>query len=117
MTTTDSRTDEEGKAKEQGGGVPGGDAMRPTDIPPKGWLQVAKRGWAEAKADQVPLLSAGVAFYSFMALFPSLIALVLIYGLIADPAQISDQVGQLAGALPEDARRIITDQLQLVSTR
>jgi membrane protein len=97
--------------------VPGGDAAKPTEIPKRGWLQVVKRGWAEAKADQVPLLGAGVAFYGFLALFPSLIAIVLIYGLVADPAQIANQVGQLSGALPEDARRIITDQLQFVSTR
>jgi membrane protein len=58
-----------------------------------------------------------VAFYGFLALFPSLIALVLIYGLVADPAQIANDIGQLSGALPEDARKIITDQLQFVSTR
>ena len=44
-------------------GVPGGQAEKPTEIPAKGWLQVVKRGWAEAKADQVPLLGAGVAFF------------------------------------------------------
>ena len=65
----------------------------------------------------MPLLGAGVAFYAFLALFPSLIAMVLIYGLVAEPAQIGNQVGQLGGALPEDARKIITDQLQFVSTR
>jgi membrane protein len=97
--------------------VPGGGADKPTEIPKRGWLQIVKRGWAEAKADQVPLLSAGVAFYGFLALFPSLIALVLIYGLVADPAQIANQVGQLSEALPGDARKIITDQLQFVSTR
>jgi membrane protein len=65
--------------------VPGGEAKRPTEIPPRGWLQVAKRGWKEAKADNVPLLAAGVAFYAFLAIFPALIALVSIYGLFADP--------------------------------
>ncbi len=112
MSRTDEMTPE--RAKQE---VPGGDAAKPTEIPKRGWLQVVKRGWAEAKADQVPLLGAGVAFYGFLALFPSLIALVLIYGLVADPAQIANQIGQLSGALPEDARKIITDQLQFVSTR
>ena len=102
------------RVKEQ---VPGGEAAKPTEIPARGWLQVVKRGWAEAKADQVPLLAAGVAFYGFLALFPSLIALVLIYGLVADPAQIASQIGQLTAALPEEASKIITDQLQLVSTQ
>ena len=80
-----SRTDElnvEQVKKE----VPGGEADKPTEIPPKGWFQIVKRGWAEAKADQVPLLAAGVAFFAFLALFPAMIALVLLYGLVADPA-------------------------------
>jgi membrane protein len=117
MTTTDSRTDEERKAKEQGGGVPGGDAMRPTDIPPKGWFQVAKRGWKEAKADQVPLLSAGVAYYAFLAIFPALIALVSIYGLVADPATIAAQINSIGSALPQDARKLITDQVNALTSR
>src|SRR5918998_5130480 len=106
MSHSDTRT------KQGGDRPPGAEASRPQEIPKEGWLQIVKRGWAEAKADQVPLLGAGVAFYGFLALFPSLIALVLIYGLVADPAQIANQIGQLSGALPEDARKIITDQLQ-----
>ena len=67
---------------------------KPTEIPAKGWLQIGKRGWAEAKVDQVPLMGAGVAFYAFLALFPALIALVTLYGLFADPAVIADQVNR-----------------------
>ena len=80
MNRTDEMTPE--RAKEE---VPGGEAAKPTEIPKRGWLQIVKRGWAEAKADQVPLLAAGVAFYAFLALFPLLIAMVLIYGLVAEP--------------------------------
>ena len=58
--------------------MPGGKAKRPTEVPARGWLQVAKRGWKEAKADQVPLLAAGVAFYAFLSIFPALIAIVSI---------------------------------------
>jgi membrane protein len=118
MTTTDSRAGEERKAQEQSGGVPGGDAEHPTDIPPKGWFQIAKRGWKEAKADQVPFLSAGVAYYAFLALFPALLALVSLYGLVADPATIAAQVDALAGgALPADVQKLITDQINLVASR
>jgi membrane protein len=118
MTTTDSRAGEEREAQEQSGGVPGGDAEHPTDIPPKGWFQIAKRGWKEAKADQVPFLSAGVAYYAFLALFPALLALVSLYGLVADPATIAAQVDALAGgALPADVQKLITDQINLVASR
>jgi membrane protein len=97
--------------------VPGGRAERPTEIPARGWLQVAKRGWKEAKTDQVPLLAAGVAFYAFLAIFPALIALVSIYGLFADPSTIANQLGSLTATLPEDARQVITDQVTMLASR
>jgi membrane protein len=97
--------------------VPGGKAARPTEIPARGWIQVAKRGWREAKADQVPLLAAGVAFYAFLAIFPALIAIVSIYGLFADPSTIANQLNSLTAALPDEAAQIITDQVTTLSSR
>ncbi|OYN90679.1 YihY/virulence factor BrkB family protein [Parenemella sanctibonifatiensis] len=91
--------------------VPGEQAYRPGEIPRQGWVQIAKRGWAEAKADQVPLLGAGVAFFGFLALFPALAAIVGLYGLFADPATIAAQVNQVTQTLPEQARTLITDQI------
>ncbi|GAA1433715.1 YihY/virulence factor BrkB family protein [Microlunatus lacustris] len=98
-------------------GVPGGTAEKPTQVPAKGWLQIAKRGWAEAKADNVPLLAAGMAYYAFLAIFPALIAAVLIYGLVADPAQIAEQVNNLGSALPAEIRQTITDQITVAESR
>jgi membrane protein len=97
--------------------VPGGKAEGPTEIPARGWIQIVKRGWKEAKADQVPLLAAGVAFYAFMAIFPALIAVVSIYGLFADPSTIANQLNSLTGTLPDEARKIIIDQVTALSTR
>ena len=91
-------------------GLPGEQAGKPTEIPRQGWLQVVRRGWAEAKADQVPLLGAGVAFFGFLAIFPAVIALVTLYGLFADPATIADQVNSL-NALPAEVRQLIVDQI------
>jgi membrane protein len=97
--------------------TPGADADKPTEIPAKGWVQVLKRGWGEAKTDQVPLLAAGVAFFSFLSLFPLLIALVLVYGLVADPATVAQQVNDLSKQLPPEAAQLISGQLtSLTST-
>ena len=93
-----------------GDGVPGGHAEKPTEIPPQGWLQVIKRGWAEAKIDQVPLLGAGVAFFAFLALFPTVIAVVTLYGLFADPAVIAQQVNSLT-AMPAEVRELLVTQI------
>ena len=106
MATRDSAE----KAPRDDSGVPGSEAEKPTEIPAKGWLQVVKRGWAEAKVDQVPLLGAGVAFFAFLALFPAVIALVTLYGLFADPATIADQVNGLT-ALPAEVRQLVVDQI------
>lgn len=96
---------------------PGANADQPSQIPSKGWFQVTKRAWAEAKVDQVPLLAAGVAFYSFLSLFPAMIAAVTIYGLVADPATVARQTEQLSKALPSDAASLITGQMEAIASQ
>jgi membrane protein len=95
---------------------PGARAGKPGQIPAKGWLQVTKRAWAEAKIDQVPLLAAGVAFFAFLSLFPAMIAAVMVYGLVADPATVQRQTEQISQALPEDAASLITDQMEAITS-
>ena len=95
--------------------LPGYGADRPTEIPKEGWLQIVKRAWAEAKDDNVPLLAAGAAFYTFLALFPTLIAAITLYGLVADPAQVEAQVASVAAGLPAEARTILVDQMRSVA--
>jgi len=97
--------------------VPGGNAEHPSQIPARGWRQIAKRGWKEAKADNVPLLAAGVAFYAFLALFPLLIALVSIYGFFADAAAITEQLRTVTKTLPPDAQKLIIDQVATLTAR
>lgn len=96
--------------------VPGAHAEKPTEIPRRGWVQVVKRAWKEAKSDQVPLLAAGVAFYSFLALFPAMIAAVMLYGLVRDPADVQRQVDELSATLPSDAASLLTTQLEALTT-
>ncbi len=95
----------------------GHSADRPSEIGRSGWVQIAKRGWTEAKVDQVPLLAAGLAYYGFLAIFPAMVATVSLYGLFADPSQIADQVSSAMAGLPEQARDLIVDQLRNLSSR
>jgi len=95
--------------------IPGANAEKPQEIPKRGWWQIVRRAWREAKSDQVPLLAAGVAFYSFLALFPAMIASVLIYGLVRDPRDVQRQAEQVTDALPADAARLLTDQLEAIA--
>lgn len=96
--------------------VPGVNADQPAEIPAAGWWQVTKRAWAETKDDQVPLIAAGVAFFSFLSLFPAVVAAVLAYGLIADPAQIRTQTQELAAAMPADARDVLLGQIDALTS-
>jgi membrane protein len=52
-----------------------------------------------------------VAFYAFLAIFPSLIAVVMLYGLIADPAQIESHLASLGSVLPPEAADMVLSQL------
>ena len=57
------------------------------------------------------LVAAGVAFYGFLAFIPALIAVVSIYGLVADPSDVKHQVKSIASALPEEVQRFLNFQL------
>ena len=78
--------------------------------PLAGWWQAAKRVRREIGRDNLPLLAAGVAFYFLLAVFPALIAMVTLYGLIADPEQVYRQVEALGGVLPTGAVDLLDAQ-------
>ena len=105
-----------GEARQPAASFPGGDAERPTQIPAAGWKQVLRRTKDEIKQDNMPLLAAGVAFYIFLALFPALIAAVTVYGLVADPQDVEQQVAALTEALPEDTAQLLGDQLRSIAS-
>jgi membrane protein len=61
--------------------------------------------------DKLSMIAAGVAFYGLLAVFPALIALVSVYGLVFDPQQVSNQVAALRGVLPPQAADLVFQQL------
>lgn len=64
----------------------------------------------------MPLLAAGVAFFSFLSLFPAMIAAAMTYGLVADPRQIRDQVSSVTDAMPKDARSLVMGQIDTITS-
>jgi len=95
--------------------VPGAQAEKPQDIPPKGWLQVTKRAFKEMGQDHLTLLAGGVAYAWFLALFPGLIAAVAVYGLVTDPAEVEQQVNSFASGLPNNAQSLLTNQMENIA--
>jgi membrane protein len=62
------------------------------------------------------MVAAGVAFYAFFAVFPALAAVVSIYGLIADPQTVEQQLNALGQAVPSGARDILASQLKRIAS-
>ena len=65
----------------------------------------------EFRADQGSLLAAGVAFWALLSIFPALVALVSLYGLVSDPDDVAALVDSVSDALPESARELLDEQL------
>ena len=94
----------------------GRDAATPTDVPARGWWQILRRTYAEAGSDNLGLIAAGVAFYGFLALVPLLGALVLTYGLVVEPSEVSRHIAALTSVVPAEAAALIEEQLVNVVT-
>jgi membrane protein len=78
------------------------------------WTALAKNAKTRMNDDNLTLVAAGVAFYAFLAFIPALVAVVSLYGLVANPSDVTRQVNDLAGALPHEARAFITSQLHSI---
>lgn len=60
------------------------------------------------------LAAAGVSFYVFLALLPLIASVVLLYGLIADPASVIEDVRGLSNAMPTQAAEFLAEQMLFV---
>lgn len=89
----------------------GREATAPTQIPPRGWLDILKRTWLEFQDDHVPLVAAGITFYALLAFFPGLGAFVALYGLFADVSDARHNLDSLAVVLPPDIVKFIGDEM------
>lgn len=61
--------------------------------------------------DKVGVVSAGLAFYALLGLFPGLVALLSIAGLFLDEDQVESQLEFITEIIPGGAGELITDQL------
>jgi len=87
-------------------------ASKPTEIPAKGWKDIALRTYRDVGENRIMLVSAGVTFFALLAIFPAIAALVSVYGLVADASTINEQLASLQGILPQGALDIISDQVK-----
>lgn len=86
-------------------------AHSPSQIPPRGWLDIAWRTVKEVGDDRLPAVAGGVTFYTLLAIFPGLGAFVSLYGLFADVNQAQAQFIGLVGIVPREFLGVIGDQM------
>jgi membrane protein len=83
----------------------------PAHIPLKGWKEILARTRKEFTDDQVPMIAAGVSFYSLLALFPGLAAFVALYGLFSDIGDVQHHLHVLSVILPGTALKFLGEQM------
>ena len=87
-------------------------AVAPWDIPWRGWKDILWRTYAKINDNRLLSVAAGVVFYSLLALFPAVTALVALYGLFANASTIDSVVSTLSGILPGGALDILHEELR-----
>src|SRR5262249_12068520 len=92
-------------------------ATSPSEIPAKGWKDVLLRVYANISAHRILALAAGMTYYSILAIFPPIAALVALYGFFSDPMTITRHLDQLGGFLPGGAIEVAKEQLTLVASK
>lgn len=89
--------------------------QRPTRLSPGDWQVVVRRVWREAGEDDLLMLSAGVAFWSFLAVFPGIAAALLVYGLVTDAREVGAQLVEFGAVVPTEARDLVAGELEKVA--
>lgn len=67
--------------------------------------------WKTAGEKHLGLIAAGVAFFGMFGIFPGIAAVIAIFGLVADPVVIAEQLALMEGIIPPDAYRLIASQI------
>jgi len=90
-----------------------------TTGPPQahGWRDLAVALYNNISEHRVLAIAAGITFYSLLALFPALAALVSLYGLFSDPGTITRHLESVSGLLPGGAIEVMRDQMTRVASQ
>jgi len=90
---------------------PGRSAETPSQIPARGWKDILLRVYHGISENRILLVAAGVTFYSLLAIFPGIAALISIYGLFADPATVASHLDTIASVAPGGAIDVLREQM------
>ena len=89
--------------------------IAPTELAVSDVRVVVKGAAKRMKILNIPLLASGLAFWATLSIFPALIALIMVYGLVSSPQDVTHQVSQALGSVSQDAKSTITAQLTQIA--
>jgi membrane protein len=92
-------------------------AETPSQIPGRGWKDILLRVYHGVSEDRILLVAAGVTFYSLLAIFPGVAALISIYGLFADPATVASHLDTIASVAPGGAVDVLREQMTRLASQ
>ncbi|MFO7825948.1 MAG: YihY/virulence factor BrkB family protein [Cyclobacterium sp.] len=78
-----------------------------SEITFSGWKAILINVKEQIGENNVVIVSAGVGFFGFLAIFPAIMALISIYGFVMDPQQIEEQVSKISSMMPEQTHEIL----------
>jgi membrane protein len=85
--------------------------------PTRSARDVILRVWRRLTREEASVLAAGIAFYGFLALLPGLLSVFVVYGALADPEQVPEQLAFLARLLPPDSAAFLAEELPRMIAR
>jgi membrane protein len=83
----------------------------PTDVHKRGWLATLKRTGKEFSEDNITDWAAALTYYSILAIFPALIALISVVGLLGHSAT-QALIDNISSAAPGPAKAIFTSAIK-----
>jgi membrane protein len=88
---------------------------KPTQIGKRGWIETAKRTVKEFKEDNLTDWAAALTYYAVLSLFPAIIALVSIVGLVMNPATVTNTLTNLVGSLNPNAVKTLQGPIKEIT--
>lgn len=86
----------------------------PLDLTRKDWKRVLVSVWDQIDSDNLSVVAGGVAFWSFLAVFPAIAAIVAIWGLFASVDDVQQILRMLE--IPSSAKLLLRERMEALAT-
>lgn len=88
---------------------------RVTGLPGSRWPRIFRGTRRRAREGRLSLVAAGIGYWATLSLFPTLIVLVTLFGLVSEAGEVERQVNRFLGSISPEARQVVGDQLRSIA--